>query len=140
MDPMASRGPAAREKLEEYYARAGLAGSAHCLPEGSYAPYSSPRECERTLSDAANVVVAAAAGLVLKALPIGRGAGRAATDAVSIAVAHGRHCRRDSANELTDGICEALSIELARDPAWRVVAWPDILRYRREHQQERKGR
>jgi TolB-like protein len=58
------------------------------------------------------------------------------TDTVAIAVVPMDAIAGDGiASVLADGICEALSIELARDPVWRVVAWPNVLRYRREHLQ-----
>ena len=133
-----------RAKLEEYYAGAGHASEVRiACRKGSYVPAFEAAGAEpvsaasRPLQKAAWWLAAAGLALGIAFWSWSRTGGHA--DSVSIAVVPMDAVAGDNnANALADGIAEALSIELARDPAWRVVAWPNILRYRREHQQARQ--
>jgi len=135
-----------RAKLEEYYASAGNASEVRiACRKGSYIPV-----FESVLPQPATAISrpprkslwwlgAAVLALAFAYWSWSRTGGH--SDAISIAVMPMDAIAGDkTANELADGIAEALSIELSRDPAWRVVAWPNILRYRREHPQEQRRR
>jgi hypothetical protein len=121
-----------RAKLEEYYASAGPANEVRILNrKGSYVPVFEPAVAEpanaihRPMRKVFWWVVAV--GLVLGVAYWSWSRTGGHTDSVSIAVVPMDAIAGDgNANELADGIAEALSIELARDPVWREVAWPKI--------------
>jgi TolB-like protein len=124
-----------RAKLEEYYAGAGHSTEVRiACPKGSYVPVFEPANAKPRCIQAGPlykwlVYVAVALGFAYWSWS---GTGHAA--AVSIAVVPmDAIAGKQNASVLADGICEALSVELSRDSAWQVVAWPNILRYRREH-------
>ncbi len=134
-----------RAKLEEYYAGAGNASEVRIVcRKGSYIPVFEsvlPQPTAATSrplrKDLWWVAVAAVLALGFAYWSWSRTGAHA--DSISIAVLPMDAIAEDqTASELADGIAEALSIELSRDPAWRVVAWPNILRYRREHPQEQQ--
>ncbi len=129
-----------RAKLEEYYAGAGRADEVRIVcRKGSYAPVfeaNSKPICVLTVPMYKRVAyVVLVLGFAWWAWS--RTGGRA--EPVSIVVAPMDAIDGHQVpNQLADGIAEALSIELSRDPAWNVVAWPNVVRYRRDHREVRQ--
>jgi TolB-like protein len=128
-----------RAKLDEYNAGAGHESEVRIVcRKGSYVPTfeaSAPElvpAVRRPMRRAAWWLAAVGLALGVGYWAWSRTGGHA--DALSIAVLPMDAIAADrGGSDLADGVAEALSVELARDPAWRVVAWSNVLRYRQEH-------
>jgi adenylate cyclase len=121
-----------RGKLQEHYAGGGQGDPMRIVfRKGSYAPSfeaSTPaaRQTTKTpqlkwIAAASLVIAMAVAGLYLTR------SGTSAADVLTIAAIPSS----DSGNtEFADGLAEAVSMELSKNPGIRVVAWPVVAQYR----------
>jgi TolB-like protein len=122
-----------RGKLQEYYEGGGRGDPVRIVfRKGSYAPAFEaatsapglPAGSQRLKWIAAAVVVT---GVVAAALLLIRSQTSAGAEAVTIAAIPSS----DSKNaEFADGLAEAVSMELSKNPGIRVVAWPVVAEYR----------
>ncbi len=122
-----------RAKLQEYYEGGGRGDPVRIVfRKGSYAPAFEaaspatrlPEVSQRLKWIAAAVVVT---GVVAAALLLIRSQTSAGAEAVTIAAIPSS----DSKNaEFADGLAEAVSMELSKNPGIRVVAWPVVAEYR----------
>ena len=121
-----------RAKLLEHYDGPGRADSVRIMmPKGGYAPVFTaaappaavPVRVRRTWVWAAMAAVGIAAGVLTFA-------SKASSDAVSMVVIPGGNAED---REFGDGLAEALSAELSRNPRVHVVAWPLFVEYRQQH-------
>ena len=122
-----------RGKLQEYYEGGGQGDPVRIVfRKGSYAPTfeaASPATTQPTktpqlkwIAAAALVIAVAGAGLYL--IRSGTSAG---AEVVTIAAIPSS----DSGNaEFADGLAEAVSMELSKNPGIRVIAWPVVAEYR----------
>jgi len=126
-----------RGKLQEYYEGGGQTDPVRIVfRKGSYAPsfeaatstapvpVLSARSSRWKWAAAAAVVI----GVAVTALFLIRSQTSAGADAVTIAAIPSS----DSGNaEFADGLTEAVSMELSKNPGIRVVAWPVVAEYRK---------
>lgn len=122
-----------RAKLQEYYEGPGSGDPVRIiLHKGSYAPsfelvaarpphLEAARRMNWKWGLAAVAALAGAAGLI---------ALRSATRAPSLTIVVIPKVEQPEDQPFADGLSEALSAELARNPSLRVVAWPRVVEYR----------
>jgi len=121
-----------RGKLQEYYEGGGLSDPVRIVfRKGSYAPTFEATPAARSASEGLQrwkwAAAAAVIGVVAAGLYLLRSGTSAGAEVVTIAAIPSS----DSGNaEFADGLTEAVSMELSKNPGIRVVAWPVVAEYR----------
>jgi len=121
-----------RGKLQEYYEGGGLSDPVRIVfRKGSYAPTFEATPAARSAPEGLQrwkwAAAAAVIGVVAAGLYLLRSGTSAGAEVVTIAAIPSS----DSGNaEFADGLTEAVSMELSKNPGIRVVAWPVVAEYR----------
>ena len=123
-----------RGKLQEYYEGGGQGDPVRIVfRKGSYAPtFEAATQAAIPTSKPAQMKWIAAAALVIAVAGAGLYLIRSQTSAGAKAVTIAAIPSSDSGNsEFADGLVEAVSMELSKNPGVRVVAWPVVAEYRK---------